>query len=134
MVRAGGFVALSGLGWLFDLALFWALAGGLSFAPGLANLASATAAAMAVYALSSWLVFGARTPAKQGFAVYFLYTEANIMLFAAIIQGAAALIVGLDLMESLALAGLVAKVAVTPLSLGCNFFVARYLATRTWSR
>ena len=124
------FVLLSGAGWVFDMALFWAGVSLLGLPPGIANVISATVAAMTVYAVSRSLVFGTSARPDRSFIAYFAYVEINIVLFSAAIQLLAGLIAGRQFVADPDLAALVAKVIVTPFSLACNFLVARWLSRR----
>ncbi|TAA44347.1 hypothetical protein EAT51_02880 [Pseudoxanthomonas winnipegensis] len=125
--RALSFVLLSGLGWCMDMFLFyWLIHTSLS-SPGLANVASATIAAMAVFMVSRVLVFGDRRRGMKGMLGYLLYTELNILASAAAIEGIARYFYMVHGFQFAATA-IVAKVLVTPLSLVCNFLVTRWLS------
>lgn len=123
------FVLLSGAGWLLDLGLFWIGVQQLGLIPGVANFVSATIAAMAVYFVSSRLVFrGGQSGGKA--LVYFAYTEANIVFWALAIEALTYGLLSLGFGYGKPAAALIAKIGVTPLSLGCNYLVTRYLARR----
>jgi len=121
------FVVLSGFGWILDFFLFWIGITKVGLSPGLANFVSATFAAMCVYCAAQWLVFASRRISLTATAGYLLYTEANILVWALVIQffsNAITKIVEIDL----EMAALVAKIIVTPLTLGCNFLVSRKIS------
>lgn len=122
------FVVLSGFGWILDFFLFWIFITKIDLAPGVANLVSATVAAMCVYCASQWLVFASRRIALTATVGYLLYTVVNIVVWALVIQYIAVemnKIVEIDLKT----AALVAKIIVTPLSLCCNFLVSRKISS-----
>ncbi|MEO5806152.1 GtrA family protein [Devosia sp.] len=121
------FIVLSGAGWLLDFCLFWCAIVMLGLPPGPANVISATIAAMAVYLVSSRLVFGRSEASGKAMFIYLLYTEANIALWALAITVLAGLLAA---MMAPIHAALVAKILVTPLSLTCNFLVTRFLVQR----
>jgi hypothetical protein len=85
---------------------------------------------MTVYALGRSLAFGASARPDASFVAYLAYTEVNIVLWAAAIQLLTGPIVGQHILEVPDQAALLAKVIVTPFSLGCNFLVARWLTQR----
>lgn len=125
--RALGFVLFSGFGWCLDMCLFFGLVHALALPPGLANLVSATTAAMAVFVVSRVLLFdGARRGVKPILG-YFFYTEVNILLSAAAIEAIALHLSSAYTLQSTT-AAIAAKILVTPLSLACNFFVTRWIS------
>jgi putative flippase GtrA len=124
------FVLLSGAGWGLDMGMFWLGVSGLGLPPGVANLGSATIAAMTVYAASRSLAFRASARPDASFFAYLAYTAVNIVLWAAAIQLLTGLIVDQHMLDAPDAAALLAKIVVTPFSLGCNFLVARRLTQR----
>lgn len=125
--RAFGFVLLSGLGWCLDMSLFYGLVHALEFLPGLANLASATTATMAVFLVSRVLLFDGARRGLKPILGYFFYTEINIMLSAAAIEAIARYLSATHALQ-LTMAAIAAKVLVTPVSLACNFFVTHWIS------
>lgn len=130
-MQAIHYIVLSGLGWVFDLTLFSTLVSN-GVAPGVANLFSATIAAMAVYAVSRRIIFRSTKFQPGRFAAYFAYTEANIGFWAVAVQLLTGLILGSGLPIRGAQAAIVAKILITPLSMVSNFMVTRWLSL--WKR
>lgn len=130
--RMGGskgrcFVALSGVGWCLDFALFYIGVDWLEMPSAWANIISATTAAMSVFLASRWWVFKASGTGLRSIFVYFLYTESNIVVWALAISWITSSIHDIASL-SLTNSALLAKVIVTPLSLACNFVVSRWLS------
>jgi putative flippase GtrA len=125
--RALGFVLFSGLGWCLDMCVFFGLVHALALPSGLANLISATTAAMAVFVVSRVLLFDRARRSVKPILGYFFYSEVNILLSAAVIEA-----ISLHLSSAYTLrsttAAIAAKIMVTPLSLACNFFVTRWIS------
>lgn len=124
------FVALSGAGWLLDLAAFSIAVAVLGAPAGLAAFISATFGAMAVYWFARSLVFGRR---ERGFSpdvlVYLGYTLGSIVFWSACIHALSDLL-HVGLFEAYPFAAIAAKLMVTPLSLAFNFLIASVLARR----
>ena len=109
------------------MCLFWIGVSWLSLQPGVANFVSATIAAMTVFFVSRLFVFPGNASEKKAIFVYFAYTEANIIGWAALIQLFSKMISSVFSVP-LELAAIIAKIVVTPFSLVCNFLVTRWLS------
>lgn len=120
------FVAISGCGWLLDFALFSLAVGLAHWPPGVANLVSATVAALSVFLVSRRLVFRRNDRDWRAVGLYLAYTEANIVFWSLAIQLVSGTFVTWALAPSMA--AMLAKIVVTPLSLTANFFVTRLLS------
>jgi len=136
MRRFFGFAGISGLGWLIDLSLFSLLSLATDLGPFAANLLSAGVAVTFVYFASARHVFRyrggyllAKLLAYIAFNVLAITAaSAAIGLLASAISGPLGELAGKD---GEALAGLLAKIAVTPLTLAANFAFSRVLLGRT---
>jgi len=126
-MKALVYVGFAGSGWVLDMALFWCLVSA-GLAPGLANLVSASIAAMTVYWAAQRFLFGATTFSGRRFLTYLAYTEANIVFWAFVIQLLAGFLWDKGWLPAETSAALAAKVLVTPLSLASNYLVTRFLA------
>ena len=128
-MKAFFYIGLAGCGWLLDLALFWSLVSA-GTAPGLANLVSASIAAMTVYLLAQRLLFLPAVFSWRRFLTYLAYTEANIVLWALAIQSLSSFLWHNGILDNQHAASVLAKVLVTPLSMAGNFVVTRILSGR----
>lgn len=124
------FILLSFVGWCLDFVLFYAGVALLSVPPAWSNIISSTTAAMTVFLLSQRFVFDAQYVSIRSNVIYFAYTVSNIIVWSVAIAS-----LSTSIGNSLAVVGassaLIAKVIITPLSLFCNYFVARWVSKRT---
>lgn len=125
--KAFAFVLLSGFGWCLDMSLFYGLVHILKLGPGIANMASATTAAMIVFLITRSLIFNSRHNGKNSIAVYFFYIEINILLSATGIEWLAQHLSSAYEVAPTS-AAITSKVLITPASLICNFLVTRWLS------
>lgn len=122
------YTVLSGLGWILDFIIFFVVIDKLGLNPGMANVVSATVAAMSVYFASQFFLFAKGRLAWSATSLYFVYTEANIIAWALAIQYlslATVSIFGLDVVYS----AIIAKCFVTPFSLVSNFYMSRWVSS-----
>jgi putative flippase GtrA len=121
------FVLLSGCCWCFDLTLLLGLNRGLGWPPLAANIASSLAAAAVVYTVSHRFIHdGARHGQPARLAAYLCYTLVVILAASALLGH---LHDALSAMFAApAVVTIVAKAAVTPPQLLCNFIVSRLVA------
>lgn len=131
MTQALKFIALSGAGWLLDMALFAASVAWLHVPEGVANFCSATIAAMTVFFVSQKVVFDLERRPLGGALIYWIYTEANIVVWSILISLLAGMIAQLALLPDPAGPAIIAKLIVTPFSLALNFVVAKHLSRKT---
>lgn len=129
-MKALAFLFLSGCGWLLDFFLFYVLITQLSLPSGVANLFSATLAAMSVFVVAKRFIFHSSGNRVKSFATYLIYTAANIAVWALLIQLLTDALYN-HVTTNLTNAAVVAKVIVTPLSLASNFIVTRWLSYRS---
>lgn len=124
---AARFAALSGGCWMLDLAVLLALTWGMSWRPATANVVSSLIAAAVVYWVSHRRIHdGARRGQPIRLAVYLVYTSGVIFLASAALGHLRPVFEGLAM--AVAQATILAKVAVTPPQLLCNFVVSRLVA------
>ncbi|KAB2702071.1 GtrA family protein [Brucella lupini] len=131
-VQAVKFIIFSGLGWLCDFAIFGLLVSVAGMSAGSANFISATIAAMAVFIASKLFIFASRESLGRSTLYYLIYTEANILVWALIIQFITHQLVSLNVLNY-STSALFAKLIVTPFSLLCNFVTSRWLSNRRWA-
>jgi putative flippase GtrA len=125
---AWGFVLVSGIGWLFDLSIFYILLTSFGMKPHLVNVISASCAAMFVFLVSQRLVFNVKKCLPIDFFFYLLYTEINIIIWAIFIDFVSK---NLAFFMDIVMSAMLAKLIATPLSLLSNYFVvSRLLKTR----
>jgi putative flippase GtrA len=133
MAALGRFVGVSGLGWLLDLALFTVLNFGTNLSHFVANLFSAGVAVTFVFLVSARYIFFyegrfllLKLLAYIGFnLVAITAASAAIEIIANIMSG----LIAPYVQASYAVSGLLAKIAVTPLTLAANFLFSRFLLT-----
>lgn len=130
------FVALSGLGWLLDTAVFVILIAGSNLSVMAANVAGgACGAAFAFTTSSRWVFAGRPEGLAARLAVYLAYTIALIFAASALVDLTARLVAdalawwGSRLPQTVV--AFLAKCLVTPLTLVANFYVARFLIERS---
>jgi putative flippase GtrA len=129
------FAGLSGVGWLIDFCLLLVLVRLFALPVFTANLISAGTAGLTVFLLSRRVVFGVSHGSVAHRALfYLLYTVAVIVLASWAIR----LLAGGFQSGSIArlarpvVAAAVAKILVTPVTLGLNFIVAK--GVNEWGR
>ena len=129
------FAALSGCGWLLDLAVLLLLVRGAGVGALPANLCSSALAASMVFLVSRRRIHdGAQGGVHLRLGLYMAYTACIILLASSampLLVGWAAAVLG---EEQRTAAVFLAKVAVTPPQLLLNFFVSRALARHQWTR
>ncbi len=135
MRQAALFVGTSGLGWLLDLAVFATLIGAAGVKPLQANLASATCGALFVFAMSSRAVFSRNEGAMTPKVLVLLGFNTLVILLASVtLAWIVRLITALAVLADIALPApvppVLAKLAVTPVTLALNFLFVRYLLER----
>lgn len=129
--RLLGFIALSGIGWVLDTLIYLGLVSAglrVMMAGAIGGLCGASFAFLS----SSRHVFLFQGGTLQArLAIYLLYTVALIVLSSYTLEGLSAFVIARAHEASISLsptaAALLAKVAVTPFLLLCNFVVARGL-------
>ncbi len=122
------FAAISGLGWLLDMATFslLTLIGGV---PGAAaNMISAFVGVTTVWFVSLRRVFGRAGYARSRYLlVYWVYQFVSISAYSLLIGALAGYVAGWPLGWLAAYGAVLAKVLCTPLNLVTNFLFMRYL-------
>jgi putative flippase GtrA len=142
--RFSTFTVISGLGWLIDVGLTFALVE-MGLRTFVASMLGSLAAVSFVFAASRALVFDARAGARAAFAdyaPYLVWHGATIPLWSGAVAAVAAF--GLEASAGLlgvaagripvptpeAFAAAFAKVAITPLTLTTNYFFTLWLVER----
>lgn len=128
-VNAVKFVVISGLGWCLDMLMFSALVGWLDIPPGASSFISATVVSLIVFSSTRKFVF--RASGKSGAAsfIFLIYTEFNIVACSALVELISVLATKENQLNITA-AGIIAKLAVTPISLLTNYFVSKWLSIK----
>jgi putative flippase GtrA len=121
------FALVSGAGWLCDASVFWVLIRFVDVSPPIANFVSSYVGLTFVYITSLRLVFHKNDRRRGRFLLlYWGYQLLSILTYSLAIGRLAQLLGALDMMHP-GLAGMGAKVLVTPLNLGTNFLFLRVL-------
>lgn len=122
----GRFAFVSGVGWLFDVAVLAGLTRLAAWPPFAANLVSSLLAASAVFLFTRKRVHAGQDGAVPGrLAGYLIYTLAVILAASALMQALADALAGGFTPTA---AALLAKVVVTPPQLLSNFLVSRFIS------
>lgn len=130
------FVGISGVGWLLDFSIFWALTslGGLSVAS--ANMLSSVPAITLVFCVSTYKIFQknrTRLPLFGKYLLYFGYQMALVFCVSWLGQWLFGLLSGTALADA-AVVGthleLVCKILITPITMAANFCVMKVLSEK----
>jgi putative flippase GtrA len=120
--RVLAFVAVSGTGWVLDVAVFAALVYGLGVPPFWANVISVTTAVVFVFSATHERVFdGPRDQRRRHLVQYALY-QALLVAVVSVVLAVLLRVTGIE--------PVVGKVAVTPFTLLCNYVVLSRIARR----
>ncbi len=131
--QAAQFVAVSGAGWLLDVAVFMALSGPAGWHVLPANVVSGSCGVLLVFAVSSRKIFTRNTGSMaQKVAMLLLFNLVAIITASFVLAWIAQLVSAAAAPYGLPPYGvrLVAKMLVTPVTLLLNFIVVRYLVER----
>lgn len=121
------FLFLSGLGWLCDFATFTLLAHGAGLPPFAANFVSSYVGVTFVWFTSLKTVFH-RTGSRQALALYWGYQLLSILAYSRVLQGVAGMLAPSLATGMAGMAGIAAKILVTPANLATNFLFMKFLA------
>lgn len=127
-----GFVAISGAGWLFDMATYTVLVSVFGASPFAANFASSYVGVTFVWLVAVRRVFEVKNGYNKGYLlIYWVYQFISITAYSQGVQSvAAALAPNIPAGISPELAKSLPKILITPFNLFTNFLFMRYLTSR----
>lgn len=125
--QALGFIGLSGIGWILDF-MTYTLLGFVSDKLFINNIISSLVGVTFVFIFATRKVFqnNSKIPLKWKYFIYVVYQLVLIFLISKLLSIIALFIVeNIDIAIVISLAGVIAKILVTPVTMVLNFFVMK---------
>lgn len=125
--QALGFIGLSGIGWILDF-MTYTLLGFVSDKLFINNIISSLVGVTFVFIFATRKVFqnNSKIPLKWKYFIYVVYQLVLIFLVSKLLSIIALFIVeNIDIAIVISLAGVIAKILVTPVTMILNFFVMK---------
>ncbi len=125
--QALGFIGLSGIGWILDF-MTYTLLGFVSDKLFINNIISSLVGVTFVFIFATRKVFqnNSKIPLKWKYFIYVVYQLVLIFLISKLLSIIALFIVeNIDIAIVISLAGVIAKILVTPVTMILNFFVMK---------